>query len=191
MTRKPMYIALVVALFALGAHAASAQEAKIQKKNPPPMVKAGVQVPAVPLQERALIGVPGPPDAPEVLYLNDSQEAEVLEFIRQSDPEHIEKLLVDIHEQFIHAVKEGRGDRLTDSGDLFSGLIWTGEESVELGLTDGLGSSSYVAREIIEAEEIVEFTAEPDLLERLTDRLGVGVARALSGIMAGSSTIIR
>ena len=58
------------------------------------MVKAGVQVPAVPLQERALIGVPGPPEAPEVLYLNESQEAEVLEFIRESDPEHIEKLLV-------------------------------------------------------------------------------------------------
>jgi protease-4 len=60
-----------------------------------------------------------------------------------------------------------------------------------MGLVDGLGSSSYVAREIIEAEEIVEFTAEPDLLERLSDRLGVGVARALAGILGNSTATIR
>jgi protease-4 len=110
---------------------------------------------------------------------------------KAADVAHIETLLVDIHEQFINAVKDGRGDRLKQSEDMFSGLIWTGKESLDMGLVDGLGSSSYVAREIIEAEEIVEFTAEPDLLERLSDRLGIGVARALAGILGNSTATIR
>ena len=110
---------------------------------------------------------------------------------KASDVAHIETLLVDIHEQFINAVKDGRGDRLKESEDMFSGLIWTGEESLAMGMADGLGSSSYVAREIIEAEEIVEFTAEPDLLERLTDRLGIATAQALGKILATGSTTIR
>lgn len=104
---------------------------------------------------------------------------------------HIETLLVDIHEQFIEAVRDGRGDRLTESEDIFTGLIWTGEESVEMGLVDGLGSSSYVAREIIEAEDIVEFTAEPDLLERLADRLGIAVAQSLGKTLASGAAAIR
>ena len=109
---------------------------------------------------------------------------------KAADVEHIETLLVDIHEQFITAVKDGRGDRLKEIEDLFTGLIWTGEESLAMGLVDGLGSSSYVAREIIKAEDIVEFTAEPDLLERLTDRLGVGVAQALARVLAsGTATM--
>ncbi len=110
---------------------------------------------------------------------------------KASDVAHIETLLVDIHEQFINAVKDGRGDRLKESEDMFSGLIWTGEESLAMGMADGLGSSSYVAREIIEAEEIVEFTAEPDLLERFTDRLGIATAQALGKILATGSTTIR
>ena len=110
---------------------------------------------------------------------------------KAADVVHIETLLVDIHEQFINAVKDGRGDRLRDDDDIFTGLIWTGEESLEMGLVDGLGSSSYVAREIIEAEDIVEFTAEPDLLERLTDRLGIAVARALGKTLASGSAEIR
>ena len=110
---------------------------------------------------------------------------------KPADVAHIETLLVDIHDQFINAVKDGRGDRLKESEDLFSGLIWTGEESLAMGMVDGLGSSSYVAREIIEAEEIVEFTAEPDLLERLSDRLGIATAQALAGILASGSTTIR
>ena len=106
---------------------------------------------------------------------------------KDSDVEHIETLLVDIHEQFINAVKDGRGERLKADADLFSGLIWTGEEGVALGLVDGLGSSSYVAREIIEVEDIVEFTTEPDLLERLTDRLGIATAQALGKLFASGA----
>ncbi|MCK5308904.1 MAG: S49 family peptidase, partial [Zetaproteobacteria bacterium] len=65
---------------------------------------------------------------------------------KESDREHVAKLLGGIHKQFINAVKEGRGDRLKENPDMFSGLVWTGEESVELGMADAIGSSGYVAR---------------------------------------------
>jgi protease-4 len=84
-----------------------------------------------------------------------------------------------MHQQFIGVVKEGRGDRLQPRDDLFSGLFWSGSESVKLGLADELGSADYVAREVIGAEEIVEYTAKKDLLERLADRLGASFAASL------------
>lgn len=99
--------------------------------------------------------------------------------VKKSDKEHIESLLGTIHQQFINTVKEGRGSRLQDDEKLFSGLVWTGEESVELGLTDGLGSSSFVAREIIEAEKIIDYTPRPNYLDRLADRIGVAMAGIL------------
>jgi protease-4 len=101
---------------------------------------------------------------------------------KESDIEHVSRLLGGIHEQFISAVKEGRGDRLKESPDLFTGLVWTGEESVAMGMADGIGSSGYVARDIIGEEEIVDFTQEPDFLERLTDRIGVAMAKAMSSM---------
>lgn len=110
---------------------------------------------------------------------------------KESDVEHAKQLLNSIYEQFKSAVKEGRGDRLQDNPQLFSGLVWTGEEGLEMGLVDGFGSSSYVAREIIGEEEIVEFTQEPDLLERLTERLGLSMARGLSHVVAGGVGAIR
>ncbi|MCW8900205.1 MAG: signal peptide peptidase SppA [Gammaproteobacteria bacterium] len=100
--------------------------------------------------------------------------------VKQSDKEHIQALLGTIHNQFISTVKEGRGKRLVDDEKLFTGLIWTGEESVALGLTDGLGSSSFVAREIIEAEKIIDYTPRPNYLDRLADRIGVAMASILS-----------
>lgn len=96
--------------------------------------------------------------------------------VKASDKAHIETLLGTIHKQFIDTVKEGRGKRLVDDKQLFTGLIWTGEESVALGLTDGLGSSSFVAREIIEAETIIDYTPRPNYLDRFADRLGVAMA---------------
>ena len=96
--------------------------------------------------------------------------------VKASDKAHIETLLGTIHKQFIDTVKEGRGKRLVDDEQLFTGLIWTGEESVALGLTDGLGSSSFVAREIIEAETIIDYTPRPNYLDRFADRLGVAMA---------------
>jgi len=103
---------------------------------------------------------------------------------KASDVEHVRKLLEDIHTQFIASVKEGRGDRLADDPQLYSGLFWTGEEGVGLGLVDAIGSPGYVAREVIGEEEIVDYSKKPDLLERLTKRIGVAMASALSGMIA-------
>ena len=96
--------------------------------------------------------------------------------VKKSDKEHIQTLLSTIHKQFINTVKEGRGKRLVDDEKLFTGLIWTGEESVALGLTDGLGSSSFVAREIIEADKIIDYTPRPNYLDRFAERIGVAMA---------------
>ncbi|MEA1051030.1 S49 family peptidase [Lamprobacter modestohalophilus] len=95
------------------------------------------------------------------------------------DREFIQGLLDNLHAQFITAVKEGRGDRLKGGPELFSGLFWTGQESVELGLSDGLGSPSYVAREIVGAEELVDYSQERDLWERVAERVGTSLATTL------------
>ncbi len=114
-------------------------------------------------------------------------------FSPQKDAEvaHVKNLLGKIHKQFIEVVKSGRGDRLKDNPKLFSGLIWTGEESIELGLADAIGSSSYVAREIIKAKKIVDFTARPDYWQRITDRLGMAMASKLSEVLQLDASSIR
>lgn len=102
----------------------------------------------------------------------------------------LQGVLGQMHEQFIGVVKAGRGDRLKGGDELFSGLFWSGEESVALGLADGLGSSGYVARELIGVEDIVEFSAKKDLLERFADRLGASIAGSVLKLMgAGGYTI--
>jgi protease-4 len=94
---------------------------------------------------------------------------------------HMQSMLGEIHQQFINAVKEGRGDRLDTSVEgLFSGLIWTGETAVKNGLVDELASSSYVAREVIGEETIVDYTVQEDILERFAQRLGSTVAQVIS-----------
>jgi len=108
--------------------------------------------------------------------------------VKDDEREHVQHLLDNMHQQFIQVVREGRGGRLQDREEIFSGLIWSGEESVALGLVDGLGSSSYVARELIGAEDIVDFTVKEDLLERLTERLGTGMVGTLArfvGLQSG------
>lgn len=81
------------------------------------------------------------------------------------ETQHLDGLLGSIHEQFINTVKRGRGDRLKDDPRLFSGLFWTGEQGLELGLVDGLGSAGYVARELIGVEDIVDFTPRKTFLD--------------------------
>ena len=94
--------------------------------------------------------------------------------------DHLQTLLNDIHQQFIDAVKNGRGDKLSiDIEGLFSGLIWTGQQSLEIGLVDELASSSKVARDVIGEENIVEYTVTEDVLERLADRFGASVGNIL------------
>ena len=91
---------------------------------------------------------------------------------RGEDLEHLDQLLNDIYQQFVETVKEGRGDRLIDDERIFSGLIWTGEQSIDLGLVDELGNTDYVAREVIGAEEIVDFTYQDTFLEQFSRELG-------------------
>ncbi len=98
---------------------------------------------------------------------------------RPEDVEHIKSLLGDIHQQFITAVKQGRGERLKEDPQLFSGLVWTGEQGMALGLVDGLASASQVARDVIGAENIVDFTPRPRYFERLAASLGAAMANSL------------
>ena len=110
---------------------------------------------------------------------------------RTADVEHAQALLDDIHAHFISAVKNGRGERMADDAKLYSGLVWTGEEGIELGLVDAIGSAGEVARDVIGAEDIVDFTQEPDLLERLTERLGMAIARGLHRLAASGAANLR
>lgn len=100
--------------------------------------------------------------------------------LRESEVEHMDELLDQIHQHFIEAVKEGRGERLKENPDIFSGLFWTGDESIELGLADGLGDVDYVAREVIGAESVVDYTPQPDIFKRFSDRLGAAMADVLA-----------
>jgi len=96
------------------------------------------------------------------------------------DQEHyVLGLLNEIHDQFIAVVREGRGDRLKETPDMFTGLIWTGQKSLELGLADAFGSLDYVAREVIKAENIVDYTQKENLAEKFARRFGAGAASAI------------
>jgi len=91
-----------------------------------------------------------------------------------------EGVLATTHKQFIEQVKKGRGDRLSQDEKLFSGLVWTGEQALGLGLIDGLGSSSYVARELVGAEKIIDFTPQPTPFEALVGKLGASMGKGLA-----------
>ncbi|SOY46599.1 S49 family peptidase [Cupriavidus taiwanensis] len=98
-----------------------------------------------------------------------------------------EAMLKQIHQQFIDVVKEGRGDRLKDDPELFSGLFWSGERSVDLGLADGLGSAEYVARDLFKAEDIVDYTVKENIAERVAKRFGAAVGSAAMKTMLWST----
>jgi protease-4 len=91
-----------------------------------------------------------------------------------------QNMLDEIHQQFIDIVREGRGERLKETSETFSGLFWTGEASIKMGLADGLGSSEYVAREVIKEERIVDFTVREDIASRFAKRLGATMANQIS-----------
>jgi protease-4 len=111
--------------------------------------------------------------------------------LKENEVKHVTTLLENIRQQFIDVVKEGRGKRLKgDDQTLFNGFYWTGQEALSLGLVDGLANSSTVAREVIGAEKIVDYTRRPSPLERLTDRLGVVMAKGFAaalGITGGTT----
>ena len=111
--------------------------------------------------------------------------------VNKEELKHVKSLLDGVHKQFIQVVKEGRGDRLKDSPKLFSGLFWNGEEGVKLGLVDGLGSSSYVAREIVGAENLVDFTVRANYLDRFAERFGAGFAKMMAQTLGINAAAIQ
>jgi len=101
-------------------------------------------------------------------------------------------MLEQVHQQFITAVKKGRGDRLKDDPDLFSGLFWTGQRSVELGLADGLGTIDSVARDVLKAPDLVDYTVKENLPERMARRFGAAVgAAAMKTMLMGTALTMK
>jgi len=111
--------------------------------------------------------------------------------VDEKQKRHAQSMLDDIHKQFIDVVRKGRGKRLKETPDIFSGLLWTGERSVELGLSDGLGSVDYVAREVIKAEDIFDFTKKQDITERFVRRFGATMTGALSKVLGQGQLNLR
>jgi len=97
--------------------------------------------------------------------------------------DYAQKMIAEIHQQFIGAVKAGRGARLKESPELFSGLVWNGARGVDLGLADALGSVDYVAREVIKAEDVVDFTVKENLTERLARKFGATLGKSLGAVI--------
>ena len=98
--------------------------------------------------------------------------------MRPEQQEYAKQMLAQIHQQFIDVVKQGRGKRLKETPDTFSGLVWNGQAGVAMGLADGYGSVESVARDVIKAEEIVDFTVKEGFADRLAKRFGAGVVSA-------------
>lgn len=100
---------------------------------------------------------------------------------------HARQMLAQIHEQFIDVVRQGRGKRLKETPDMFSGLIWVGQKSIEMGLADALGSVEQVARDVVKAEDLVDFTPRENVAERLAKRFGTSMAESLLKLGAASA----
>jgi protease-4 len=102
---------------------------------------------------------------------------------------YAQAMLDQIHQQFIKVVREGRGKRLKEDGNTFSGLFWNGEQAVALGLADHLGSMNSVARDVIKAEDIIDYTVKENLAERLAKRFGAGVGAGAAQAMRSVVTL--
>ncbi len=105
--------------------------------------------------------------------------------ISPDERRHAQKMLDNIHQQFIAAVREGRGKALKESKDMFSGLFWTGDQAKAMGLVDEFGSASSVAREVIEAEEIVDFTFHENVFDRVARRFGSAMGESMGARLLG------
>ncbi len=93
---------------------------------------------------------------------------------------YVKAMLEQIHRQFIDTVKAGRGERLKkDAPELFSGLVWNGEEAIKLGLVDALGNLDHVAREVVRAEEVIDYTPRDNVAERLAKRFGAAMGQSV------------
>ena len=114
--------------------------------------------------------------------------------INAEQQKYAKQMVDEIHQQFIKVVRDGRGKRLKETPEMFSGLVWSGEKSVAIGLADGLGGLDYVARDIIKAEQVVDFTVEDSFSETVARRLGASAAdsfwnKVLSGAFVGGQSL--
>lgn len=96
---------------------------------------------------------------------------------------YMQRIVDQVHDQFIAAVKKGRGDRLADRADIFSGLVWNGSEAKELGLTDHVGSMGYAMREILQLENQLDYTPQVDWLEEFSKQVGTSMGAALDRLI--------
>jgi protease-4 len=110
--------------------------------------------------------------------------------LKPEDEAHAQKLLDEVHQQFIEAVRQGRGDRLADNDDIFSGLFWSGLTAKEYGLIDGFGDADYVARELVGEESLVDFTTVEDPFERFARRLGMGMVEGFKILATASAPLL-
>ncbi len=112
-------------------------------------------------------------------------------FSPMSDKQRVyaQQLLDQIHQQFIAAVKAGRGERLKENTEIFSGLFWSGQQAVELGLADQYGSLEFVAREVVKAEDILDYTRRENVAERLAKRFGAAMGEAMVRALQTTPTL--
>ena len=101
----------------------------------------------------------------------------------EKQKEFAQSMLNQIHQQFIGAVKDGRGDRLKETPETFSGLFWTGDQAVKMGLADHLGNLDYVAREVVKAPEIIDYTRRENVAERLVKRFGASMGESMASAL--------
>ena len=102
---------------------------------------------------------------------------------KADETEFMQSLINQVHQQFISAVKTGRGDRLKETPDMFSGLVWTGEESIKIGISDAYGNDDFVAKNIIGAEKQVNFSQQKSFLDKMSGKLGASFGQALGSLL--------
>ena len=103
---------------------------------------------------------------------------------------HAESLLGEVHRQFIDSVRQGRGERLKETPEIFSGLIWTGKQSIQLGLADELGTVDSVARDVIKAENLLDYSLKENLAERFAKRLGAEAGKGFAARLFGGEAAL-
>ena len=96
---------------------------------------------------------------------------------------YMQRIVDQIHEQFIEAVKKGRGERLAQRADIFSGLVWNGDQARELGLVDHIGSTGYALRDLLQLEEQIDYTPVDDWFKTFSRQFGAGAGSALDGLL--------
>lgn len=104
---------------------------------------------------------------------------------------HAQKMLNIVHQQFIDTVKDGRGERLSEDPDIFTGLFWSGETAKALGLIDDYGSVDYVAREIIQQDNLVDYSYRPSWLEEFNKSLGVSIGKTFASVFTGGQLTLQ